>query len=122
MKSFVISLIIFSAMIGAITLNCTYVSRFSKRLSEITEELPSDRLPDDNKTARKLDAFWKEHEFFIMLTNDHTRIHEIYGSIQELNAAILSKNFTVYTASRMAIEEAIKSFREFDTFSLEGIL
>lgn len=122
MKSFVISLLIFSFLISGIIINCIYVSHFSKQLEEFSKSFPEDHMPSDRQIIDELTAFWHKNEFFIMLTNDHAKIHEVYHHIQSMDAALISRNFTLYTQSRLAIEEAAKGFREFDTFSLVGVL
>lgn len=122
MKSFILSVIIFTALISGIFVNSLYVSHFSDRLYEFASSLPADRLPDDSDAVCELSEFWKKNEFFIMLTNDHARIHDVYHHIQSLEAALISDSFPLYTEARLAIMESAKTFKEFDTFSLIGVL
>lgn len=122
MKSFFLSITIFSFLILGITANCLYVSDFSERLTYYSQSFPEDHLPTDRMLIDELTEFWQKNEFLLMLTNDHTRIHEVYHHIQSLDAAIIAGNFTLYTESRLAISEAAKDFKEFDTFSLIGVL
>ena len=122
MKSFILSIIIFSALLAAISVNSIYVSNFSDKLTELAEAFPADRIPDSDRTIEKLKDFWRKNEPFIMLTNDHTKIHEVYHHIQSLEAALISGSYPLYTEARLAILESAKAFKEFDTFSLVGVL
>lgn len=122
MKSFILSIIIFSALLAGISVNSIYVSNFSDKLTELAEAFPEDRVPDSDRTIEKLKDFWRKNEPFIMLTNDHTKIHEVYHHIQSLEAALISGNYPLYTEARLAILESAKAFKEFDTFSLVGVL
>lgn len=122
MKSFILSIIIFSALLAAISVNSIYVSNFSDKLTELAEAFPEDRVPDSDRTIEKLKDFWRKNEPFIMLTNDHTKIHEVYHHIQSLEAALISGSYPLYTEARLAILESAKAFKEFDTFSLVGVL
>ena len=122
MKSFFLSIAIFSILVFGIIINCTYVSDFSEQLTYYSQSFPEDHMPTDRQLITELTDFWNKNEFFIMLTNDHTRIHEVYHHIMSLDAALIAGNFTLYTESRLAISEAAKDFKEFDTFSLIGVL
>ena len=122
MKSFILSIIIFSALLAGISVNSIYVSNFSDKLTELAEAFPEDRVPDSDRTIEKLKDFWRKNEPFIMLTNDHTKIHEVYHHIQSLEAALISGNYPLYTEASLAILESAKAFKEFDTFSLVGVL
>ena len=122
MKSFILSIIIFSALLAGISVNSIYVSNFSDKLTELAEAFPEDRVPDSDRTIEKLKDFWRKNEPFIMLTNDHTKIHEVYHHIQSLEAALISGSYPLYTEARLAILESAKAFKEFDTFSLVGVL
>ena len=122
MKSFILSIIIFSALLAAISVNSIYVSNFSDKLTELAEAFPADRIPDSDRTIEQLKDFWRKNEPFIMLTNDHTKIHEVYHHIQSLEAALISGSYPLYTEARLAILESAKAFKEFDTFSLVGVL
>ena len=122
MKSFILSLIIFTLLFSGIIINSLYVSHFSDKLYEFAQSLPTDRLPDSCDTVCELSEFWDKNEFYIMLTNDHTRIHDVYHHIQSLEAAMISGSFPLYTEARLAIMESAKAFKEFDTFSLIGVL
>ncbi len=122
MKSFILSIIIFSALLAGISVNSIYVSNFSDKLTELAEAFPEDRVPDSDRTIEQLKDFWRKNEPFIMLTNDHTKIHEVYHHIQSLEAALISGSYPLYTEARLAILESAKAFKEFDTFSLVGVL
>ena len=122
MKSFIISILIFALLLSGIIINCFYVSYFSDELAAFAERFPGDRLPDNSDAIEELKVFWHKNEFFIMLTNDHSRVHEVYHHIQNMEAALISENFTLYINSRLAIADAAKGFREFDSFSLIGVL
>lgn len=122
MKSFILSIIIFSILLSGIIVNSIYVSRFSEQLERFSESFPEDHMPTDRQIIDDLTEFWHKNEFFIMLTNDHAKVHEVYHHIQSMEAALVSGNFTLYIQSRLAIAEAAKGFREFDSFSLTGVL
>lgn len=122
MKTFIAAIVIFSILVCFITANCIYISKFSKKLNEFADSFPENSLDGAEEIYTKLEGYWRENEFYVMLSNDHTRIHEIYRSILTMKAALIAEDFSLYCEARLALKKSAEMIGEYDSFSLIGVL
>lgn len=122
MKTFITALVIFVLLLTVIITNCIYTSVFSKNLSSFIEELKTTPMSEAEETILKLEAFWLKNEFYIMLSNDHSKGREIQQSIQMIKAAVAGDDLALYNEALLSLESLCKSLVEFNGLSIEGVL
>lgn len=121
MKAFLCATLVFVIMTGLIILNSAFTSTYSAEMTRIAETFPAESIEGAQSTLNSFNNYFSEKEFLIMTTNNHTKVHEIHRSISQIQAAILSNDFSLYTQARLELYEAIRVLSEFNKFSLSEI-
>ena len=65
----------------------------------------------------KLKTFFSAREFLIMTTNNHNKVHEMHKLFSQAEAAIIAKDFVLYTQTRLALYDAVNALTEFNKIS-----
>lgn len=122
MKVFIASLVIFIVLISILVANCIYICDFSDKFDSLAKKFGESSIDGAKEAFERLSELWNQNKFFITLTNDHSRIEEIEQGLLKMDAAITANDFTLYTEARLTLLRIKKLLREYDVFSLEGLM
>lgn len=121
MKVFYISCAIFGITFIAVIANAVFTLEFSKGMTESIGCLPTESLVGSREALEESEEYFSKYEFWIMMFNNHGKVHDVHKLFSQIEAAIESGDFSLYTQSRLALYDSIYSLVEFNRMSFSEI-
>ncbi len=121
MKSFVITLIIFSLLIAFIIFNYVFVNRYSKCLMDMTEALPDIGADDCTEKIGALTEEWQKHRCFISFSTGISSLQNIDDLLDLLLIAKETGNSYEFRKAKELLINAFDDLAQFESFSPEDI-
>lgn len=122
MKSFWISITIFTAMIIMIVLNYFYISRTTNRLCDILQSLPEPTDPECNKQIAELEKYWENHYRIIKISTASTEITNISNEIIKLKCLAMEYETSDFEVTRHQLLNAIRNIKKSEKLLIENII
>lgn len=123
MKSFAVSLLLFTVMLGGILVNGRYLHTLADTLDSATEAIPT--CGDDNAKRDALDrvcAIWERNRTAVSLSVTVRVTEGIDDCLGKMNAALKYGEDTEFDASKEHLLRIIEDIRRYDRLQLGSIL
>jgi len=121
MKSFVVTLIIFSLLIAFIIFNYVSMNRYSERLKDMTETLPDIGADDCTEKIGALTEEWQKHRCFISFSTGISSLQNIDDLLDSLLVAKETGNGYEFGKTKALLINAFDDLAQFESFSPEDI-
>ena len=121
MKSFVVTLVIFSLLIAFIIFNYVFVNRYSKCLADMTEALPDIGADDCIEKIGALTEGWQKHRCFISFSAGISSLQNIDDLLDSLLVAKETGNGYEFRKAKALLINAFDDLAQFESFSPEDI-
>lgn len=121
MKSFVVTLVIFSLLIAFIIFNYAFVNRYSKCLADMTEALPDIGADDCIEKIGALTEEWQKHRCFISFSAGISSLQNIDDLLDSLLVAKETGNGYEFRKAKALLINAFDDLAQFESFSPEDI-
>ena len=105
MRSFVISAIIFSALLICIIANSIFLNRVSADIISIADGIAEDFSPHE---LDKLESYWENHKSIVGATVGYRKLDQVCEAIISLRAACESGNYSDARLHLVLLKDAAK--------------
>ena len=122
MKSFRISIAIFSVMILTIISNYLYISKISDQLCAMLQNIPSPTSPQCIQQIVILEKFWDKHSSTINLSTTAIKTETISSDIVKLKHLALNLEISDFEVTRHQLLSAIRSIKKTEKLSFNNIV
>ena len=119
MKSFAISLCVFTALLLTILLNCLFVDRTMDTLEAALAALPSCNEAAEGVAA--LEAYWDKSHNELSFSISFDEMREMDDCLVQLRIAAKAGNSYEFELARALGFDAIRHMRRLERFSWDGI-
>lgn len=116
MKTFIVAVIAFAILLGAIVANCVFIQRTMDGLDARLSTLAS------KEDLVEAESFWKEHRRVITLSVSFDRIREMENCFAQMRAAIEEDDTLELNSARYLARNVVASIRSPERFCMECIL
>jgi len=121
MKSFLISIILLSAIIIGVVFNSIYVNSITSEMLTLIDKLPDAPDKNDISMLSDLQETWQKNFNFINLTINSDYTHEITVSLNALSSYIETESKTEYSAARAKLRDSVLRLQKNESFSICNI-
>lgn len=123
MKSFVGSVILFTILILAVTLNGIYILGLSERIGQYAERLERvEKEEDPTALLEELQDLWKQNRKYLAFSIDTATLDDIEKTILSLIVAYESGDSYEFEKYRAYLGEAAREISRFERLDIETIL
>ncbi len=122
MKSFIVTLLIFSALLGIITINFFYINSVGDELEKKVEELDISSIEECKIKLEELSLYWKDIETKISLSVSYTELNCIDDNITKMMTYLEHRDIVNFECYKASLLNAIEEMRRLEKFSLKNIL
>ena len=122
MKSFWISITIFTAMIIMIVLNYFYISKITNELCDKLQSLPEPTDPQCNQQITELEEYWENHYLIIKISTASTEITNISNEITKLRYLAIEFETSDFEVTRHQLLNAIYDIKKSEKLLIENII
>jgi hypothetical protein len=123
MKSFCGSVILFTILILAVTLNGIYILDLSERIGQYAERLERDEKEEDpTALLEELQDLWKQNRKYLAFSIDTETLDDIEKTILSLIVAYESGDSYEFEKYRAYLGEAAREISRFERLDIETIL
>lgn len=119
MKSFILSLLLFSTIIGGIIANSFYVTAFCNDLTYLCELAMLEQPNED--TVLKIKSLWEKKRPILDISIKTNELEKMNDLIQSLISVHKSKNSAEFDKYCILITELAKEFSEHERISFRSI-
>lgn len=121
MKSFWISITIFTLMICIILLNSLYISKTTDKLCLMIQTISPPTTEQCNSQIVALEKYWKKHNRIIKLSTPASQINIISNEIIKLKQLALSLEISDFEVTRYQLISTIYNIKTAE-MSIENII
>jgi hypothetical protein len=122
MKSFCGSVILFTILILAVTLNGIYILDLSERIGQYAERLERDEKEEDpTALLEELQDLWKQNRKYLAFSIDTETLDDIEKTILSLIVAYESGDSYEFEKYRAYLGEAAREISRFERLDIETI-
>lgn len=121
MKSFIISLILFTILLSFIIFNSLYMKIQSERLIKKAEDLPHISDPTFQEKLSLLRSNWESVKKVIGLSCSYSELLKIDMAFEELSAFATEQSHADCTASKANLIFLLKEISRLERITIEGI-
>ena len=118
MKTFIVSLCVFSVLLGLIAFNAAFIHRTTSTLKKQIEELTI----DSKSELMNLEQYWKQKKTLIGLSVSSDLIRDIDERIAEIHTAIAQEDEAGLEACARLALVAIERMRHNERCSIDNLL
>ena len=118
MKSFIISIIIFSFLIILIIANSIYIHKIANEMLKISESLS----PADISGVNELCTLWQKHRLAFSISINDTQIEKITDYTENIKSAATLGNDTELEKYITLLSEILKELKQLEEISFQGII
>ena len=122
MKSFIISIILFSVLISGIVANAIYINEESRHLTELAAELGSLEDPTFEVRFNELYEEWTRFRGLADVSCSHSELGKIDLVLEEIKAHAATKSLVDYEAARNALILYLEDIARLEKISLRGLI
>ena len=123
MKSFLGSVILFTILILAVTLNGIYILNLSERIGQYAERLERvEKEEDPTALLEELQDLWKQNRKYLAFSIDTATLDDIEKTILSLIVAYESGDSYEFEKYRAYLGEAAREISRFERLDIETIL
>jgi hypothetical protein len=123
MKSFLGSVILFTILILAVTLNGIYILNLSERIGQYAERLERvEKEEDPTALLEELQDLWKQNRKYLAFSIDTETLDDIEKTILSLIVAYESGDSYEFEKYRAYLGEAAREISRFERLDIETIL
>ena len=123
MKSFLGSVILFTILILAVTLNGIYILNLSERIGQYAERLERvEKEEDPTALLEELQDLWKQNRKYLAFSIDTATLDDIEKTILSLVVAYESGDSYEFEKYRAYLGEAAREISRFERLDIETIL
>ena len=123
MKSFFGSVILFTILILAVTLNGIYILNLSERIGQYAEWFERvEKKEDPTALLEELQDLWKQNRKYLALSIDTATLDDIEKTILSLIVAYESGDSYEFEKYRAYLGEAAREISRFERLDIETIL
>ena len=122
MKSFLGSVILFTILILAVTLNAIYILGLSERIGQYAERLERvEKEEDPTALLEELQDLWKQNRKYLAFSIDTATLDDIEKTILSLIVAYESGDSYEFEKYRAYLGEAAREISRFERLDIETI-
>jgi hypothetical protein len=122
MKSFLGSVILFTILILAVTLNGIYILNLSERIGQYAERLERvEKEEDPTALLEELQDLWKQNRKYLAFSIDTATLDDIEKTILSLIVAYESGDSYEFEKYRAYLGEAAREISRFERLDIETI-
>ena len=121
MRSLIIIIVVFLAMICAITVNFNYINSVADEMTEIAHSLDLAKYEECGKKISELEEIWKKSETDFSLSVNFKETDHLGETLLALKAAHKSASADEFQKSRELLIDAIDGVARLERFSVLNI-
>ena len=121
MKSFIITLIIFSALLGTIATNFFYINKVGDELKEKAETLDISNIEECKAQLDELYLYWKDNETMISFSVSYTELNCVDDNITKMMTYLEHNDIVNFECYRASLLNAIEEMRRLEKLLLKNI-
>ena len=122
MRSFIISLALIFAIVGAAIFNDFYISSLTDNLISITEKLPDSFSAEGKSSISEIQSIWERNLNTLGITVNQKYISAVSLALLNLNAAQEAQEEYDYLCSRDALIEALRILRATQCAGVQSVI
>jgi hypothetical protein len=121
MKGFIITAILFIALIVSIILNCEFVNTVHDDMHSIVAKLSNEPNLENEKTIKALKEYWDRNNTLLSVSVSFREIDNLSNAIDSLYAANKSQNTAHFLLYKELTQNAIDAIMRLEKFSIKNI-
>ena len=121
MKSFIITLIIFSTLLGIIATNFFYINKVGDELKEKAETLDISNIEECKAQLDELYLYWKDNETMISFSVSYTELNCVDDNITKMMTYLEHNDIVNFECYRASLLNAIEEMRRLEKLLLKNI-
>lgn len=121
MKAWIISLILFIAVLSMIILQSCAVQKLTHSMLSLMETLPEQPNRESGAT-QELTAMWEAQKVLLSLTVSHKVLYEIDIALIDLQVSEEAGDVVAYRCALPHLQNAIEQLRDAEGFSLQNLI
>lgn len=118
MKTFIISMIIFSILIALVITNSIYIHKITDRMLALSLAIS----PNDFDGANNLSLFWQKHRLFFSISVHDSQIESITEIIENIKSAAALGNDAEFNKNIILLSELLEELQKIEEISFQGII
>ena len=122
MKSFWISIVIFTTMVLIIISNYLYILKITDKLCTMLQSIPTPTDPQCIQQIVILERFWEKHHSIINLSTAAIKTDAISSDIVKLKSLAIKFEMSDFEVTRNQLLNAICSIKKTEKISLKNII
>lgn len=122
MKSLLISLLLFSVMLGGIAANAVYINNVATEMNRLLSDLPDIGEEECSRATLDICEYWERNIPYVGLSVGYTVVDRVSEQAATLAACAACNDFFGFRTALALLQDAVGDMRRLEQFSIGNLL
>lgn len=122
MRDLIISLVLFTLMIGFIVGNSLFVQRNTRQLISALGEVPAVDAPDCEKKIGEVRLYWRDFKKVARLSLSYSEMNRMECLIEEMDCHRRTGNANDFEHAKVMMINLLREMARLERLSLDGVM